>query len=78
VWAIKYDSGETPPVLFAFDAGTLSELYDTKKCNPGGTYPDQPGTATRFSVPTIANGHVYIGTKTDFDIYGVLNTRSCN
>jgi hypothetical protein len=79
VWAIKSGATGTPPVLFAFRADTLSELYDTQLCHPGGTsYPDQPGTPTKFSVPTVANGHVYIATQTDFDIYGQLATRNCN
>jgi len=78
VWAIKF-SIHNSPVLYAFDAISLTELYDTRKCNPnsGPPYPDQPGTPTHFSVPTIANGYVYIATQTDFDIYGPL-TRICN
>jgi hypothetical protein len=79
VWAIKYDPSEAPPILFAFDAISLTELYNTEMCNPnnGPPYPDQPGTPTKFSVPTVANGYVYIATQTDFDIYGPL-TRSCS
>ena len=31
-----------------------------------------PGTTVKFSVSTIANGEVYIGTQTDVDVYGLL------
>lgn len=76
VWAIKSLTGAVG--LYAFDAKNLSELYDTTHCIIGGVSQDAPGNPTRFSVPTIANGRVYIGTETDFDIYGQLQqTRNC-
>lgn len=77
VWAIK--NVTTALGLYAFDATNLqTELYDSNKCIIGAVPVDRPGNPTRFSVPTIANGHVYIGTETDFDIYGQLpQTRNC-
>lgn len=78
VWSIKYDSRHTDPALYAFDAGSLAELWDSKQCvDVTGIPRDQPGVTTQFSVPTIANGFVYIGTQTDFDIYGVVPSRTC-
>jgi hypothetical protein len=78
-WAIKSNAATGDPVLYAFEAGTLTELYDTEMCEQGSSYPDQPGTPTRFSVPTVANGYVYLATETDFDIYGQLaQPRTCN
>lgn len=65
------------PVLYAFKADDLSKLYDTGQCHLNHVQVDQPGAATTFSVPTIANGQVYIGTSTDFDIYGPVTTRTC-
>jgi hypothetical protein len=76
VWAIKSNGGTGAPVLYAFKADTLAELYDTGQCFLNHIQVDQPGVATTFSVPTIANGRAYIGTQTDFDIYGPL-TRTC-
>ena len=78
VWAIKIDSRQTNPALFAFDGGSLTELWDSRECvDINGNPRDQPGLPTKFSVPTIANGLVYIGTQTDFDIYGVVPSRTC-
>jgi hypothetical protein len=77
VWAINSDGSTqngNPAVLYALDAQGLTELYDSNQCGTA----DQPGPATKYSVPTIANGYVFIGTQTDFDIYGVLpSIRQC-
>jgi hypothetical protein len=82
VWGIKTNSsasGGDPAILYAFKADDLSELYDTTQCKQGGTLVDQPGPGEKFTVPTIANGYVFIGTQTDFDIYGVISpARSCD
>jgi hypothetical protein len=65
VWAIWNDASYEPlttsqrGVLFAFDALTMRPLYASSQC-PTGV--DQMNVATKFSVPTIANGYVYVGT----------------
>jgi hypothetical protein len=80
VWAVAGDNspqGGNPAVLFAFDANTLNELYDSNRCVINSQKVDQPGPATKIpAVPTVANGYVVIGTQTDVDIYGNL-TRTC-
>jgi hypothetical protein len=72
VWAIETAGqvqGGAAAVLHAYDATNVAtELYNS---NQAGTR-DVPGAAVKFSVPTIANGRVYIGTQTDVDIYGLL------
>jgi hypothetical protein len=69
VWVL--DTSALPngqAVLRAYNANNLStELYDS---NQAGTA-DQPGGAVRFSVPTIANGKVYVGTHTQLSVYGL-------
>lgn len=81
VWAIDavngYASeGGQPGVLHAFNASNVAavELYNSGQCGTA----DLPGAATKYSVPTVANGYVFIGTVTDFDIYGpLLQARQC-
>ena len=80
VWVIRTDSreaGGNPAILYALNAINLHELYDSDQCKQSGNYVDQPGDGMKFSVPTVANGYVIIGTQTDIDIYGAL-TRTCN
>jgi len=56
-------------ILHAYDANNLSnQLYKTTWT--GGR--DTPGPAVKFSVPTIADGQVFVGTATELDIFGLL------
>ncbi|MEO7027164.1 MAG: hypothetical protein ABI056_06380 [Caulobacteraceae bacterium] len=60
--------GGPPAVLRAYDARDVSvELYDS---NAAGTR-DAAGPGVKFSVPTIADGRVFVGTQTELDIYGL-------
>jgi hypothetical protein len=78
LWAIdasKYGPpGPTaaPAVLHAINAAAIgSELWNSTQAAKNA---DQAGNAVKFSVPTIANGKVYIGTSTEVDVYGLLGT----
>jgi hypothetical protein len=73
VWLIQdsggLPKGGPPAVLRAFVAANVAHpLYGSGQA---GTR-DQPGPGTKFSVPTVINGKVYIGTQTELDIYGLL------
>jgi len=70
LWAIDSSAYQTsgPAVLYAFDPTNLnSEFYDSNKFGS-----DNPGPAVKFSVPTIANGSVYVGTQTQLAVFGLF------
>jgi hypothetical protein len=74
VWVVDVSSkrGFTA-VLHAYKASAVnSELYNSQQQASRDTL----GSGIRFSVPTIANGHVYVGTKSgstnSLFIYGLL------
>lgn len=71
VWAIDTAGrvqGGPPAVLRAYDADDVSvELYGS---NAAGSR-DAAGPGVKFSVPTIADGRVFVGTQSELDIYGL-------
>ena len=72
LWTLMADgfTPSLPIVLYAFDASDLSkELYNSTQA-PAGR--DKAGPSSKFLVPTVANGHVYVGTQTELDVYGEL------
>jgi hypothetical protein len=59
-----------PAVLHAYSASNLASEYWNSALATGNR--DQAGNAVKFVPPTIANGKVYVSTRTEVDVYGLL------
>jgi hypothetical protein len=75
VWELQVDQygNEGRPnssaILRAFNAGNLStELYDSNQTS----LRDQNGSAVKFTVPTVTNGHVLVGAQYSFTVFGLF------
>jgi hypothetical protein len=77
-----------PAVLYAFDAEHVNQpsilplLWNSSQCPAR----DHAGNATKFAVPTVANGRVFMGTmdpsdttktRGQLDVYGQVS-KPCN
>ena len=80
VWALdnsQYCTNQSggacgPAVLHAYDATSLVELWNSSMAAGGA---DAAGNAVKFTVPSIANGKVYIGTRGN-NVGGALGSSS--
>jgi hypothetical protein len=68
VWLIEGGSGGT---LHAYDAyNVANELYNSQS----NASRDSLGSFVRFSVPTVANGKVYVGTGNSLAVFGLIDS----
>jgi len=72
VWAVRSDAYNSngSAILYAFDANNaVAPLYESDT----NAARDDAGPATKFVVPVITNGKVYVGAAYQVDAYGLLN-----
>ena len=75
VWAVdssayEGSSNPGPAQLWAYDASNLgSTLYSSANSNGR----DVMGTAVKFVTPLVEGGHVYVGTQSELDVFGLGN-----
>jgi hypothetical protein len=75
VWVIETKvwnafTTEKPSVLHAYEAANIAhELYNSEQNGAR----DRASMTTRFTIPTIANGRVYVPGKREITVYGLLH-----
>ena len=68
LWAVQ-DNNPQNGVLHAYDAGNLAtEFYNSGQAGSRDTL----GVATKFSIPLVANGKVFVGAQAQLFAYGLL------
>jgi hypothetical protein len=70
VWAVDF-SGQpnaTPLVLYAYDAADVSTLLYSSPSSGSGA----ATAASKFTVPVVANGKVYVVGQSGFTVFGLL------
>jgi hypothetical protein len=70
VWVVQWDDfGKGPATLHAYDANNIAtEFYNSDQIASR----DDPGIAVKFSVPTVANGKVYVPAIFELSVFGLL------
>lgn len=70
VWVLDLSGWQNnlPAILDAYDATNLTNLLYSSPASGSGA----AGAAVKFSVPTVANGKVYIGCESSFSVFGLL------
>lgn len=73
VWVLSsrhWNEPDGPPaVLYAYEAADIThQLYNSEQ-NHGR---DRAGIGLRFAIPRVVDGRVYVGTKGELAVYGLI------
>jgi len=70
VWILDLNAWPSngPAILDAYDAGNVTNLLYSSPTSGAGA----AGAAVKFTLPTIANGKVYVGGQSSFCVFGLL------
>jgi hypothetical protein len=72
VWVVDVSANQTagPSILFAYDASNLAnKLYDSTQAAGAR---DRVAAPVKYTTPTVANAKVYLATRSELDVYGLL------
>jgi hypothetical protein len=76
VWSLVTDNAQTQgrAILYAHDATNVAKLlYSSGSVgNESNFTRDNPGNSVKFIVPTVTNGKVYVGSESQFSVFGLL------
>ena len=78
--SVMSSNGAYNPILWLVRSGGANLLHALNPYNPTQGYYDSsqagsrdtPGGITKFTVPLVVNGKVYLGTQTELDVYGLF------
>ena len=69
VWVIQRNGSTAPAILHAYDATNVSsEFYNSEQAGSR----DALDIGIEFTVPTVANGKVYVGTNSQLTVFALL------
>jgi hypothetical protein len=72
VWVVTHGADIIGPAeLLAYNATNLANVLYSSNANFAR---DNPGPYVKFTVPTIANGKVYVGAQDQLSVYGLLGS----
>jgi hypothetical protein len=69
LWALQSNGDSSPGTLHAYNPANLQQEYYTS--DQAGTR-DQLDPWLKFTLPTVANGHVYVVSQGRLTVYGLL------
>jgi hypothetical protein len=72
IWTIDSEAFDTPTDPLLLQAHSATDPATTLYSSSTNASRDNPGPAVKFSVPTVANGKVYVGAQYLISIFGLL------